>query len=306
MILSKKPLRAEGAKHMKKKLSVLIAGGDYRQTYIAGYFIKYFDKIYTIGFNQTLSFNEITHLEDISDLKDNIDVLVLPPVATNDGVTVNTPFYNKNLYLDTVFDKLCPGAKIFGGNLSDDLSAVLISSGFTVTDYFKNEKLILANTIPTAEGALQLALEETPYVLRGAKTAVMGFGRVGSETARLFKNVGANVFVFDRKADKRKTAEEMGLSALSFDSDKIYSSDIIINTVPALVLTKDILKKLSTDTLIIDLASKPGGVDLSYAKLRGLNVIWALSLPGKVAPVTSGEIIAKTIISCLGLGGGIW
>lgn len=288
---------------MKKKLNVLIAGGDYRQTYLAGYFIKYFDKIYTIGFNQTLSFDEITHLEDIDDLKDSIDILVLPPVATNDGVTVNTPFYGKNLYLNKVFEKLCPGAKIFGGNIKDALFAELVLSGFDVNDYFKNEELILANTIPTAEGALQLALEETPYVLRGAKTAVMGFGRVGKETARLFNNVGASVFVFERKADKRIEAEKMGLSAFDFNSDKIYSSDIIINTVPALVLTKDILKKLSTDTLIIDLASKPGGVDLNYAKIRGMNVIWALSLPGKVAPVTSGEIIAKTIISCLEQGG---
>lgn len=305
MIFSKKPLRAEGAKHMKKKLNVLIAGGDYRQTYIAGYFIKYFDKIYTIGFNQTLSFDEITHLDDIKDLKDSIDLLVLPPVTTNDGITVNTPFYNKHLYLSEVFEHLCAGAKVFGGNISESLLTELTSSGYTVTDYFKNEELILANTIPTAEGALQLALAETPFVLREAKTAVMGFGRVGRETAKLFKGAGASVFVFDRKESKRLESEGLGIPAFAFDSDEIYSSKIIINTVPALVLTKDILKKLSTDTLIIDLASKPGGVDLNYAKIRGLNVIWALSLPGKVAPVTSGEIIAKTVISCLKSGGSI-
>lgn len=290
---------------MNKKRSVLIAGGDYRQTYIAGYFIKYFDKIYTIGFNQTLSFDKVTFLEDITELNDSIDVLVLPPVTTNDGKAVNTPFYNKNLYINDVLKHLAPNALIFGGNISESLFKELCENNYTVTDYFKNEKLILANTIPTAEGALQIALEETPYVLRNAKTAVLGFGRVGRETAKLFKSVGAEVSVFDRKKSKRNAAEKIGLNAYDFGADELYSSSIIINTVPALVISKEVLKKISANTLIIDLASKPGGVDLKYARIRGMNVIWALSLPGKVAPVTSGEIIAKTIISCIKSGGGL-
>ena len=290
---------------MNKKRSVLIAGGDYRQTYIAGYFIKYFDKIYTIGFNQTLSFDKVTFLEDITELNDSIDVLVLPPVTTNDGKTVNTPFYNKNLYINDVLKHLAPNALIFGGNISESLFKELCENNYTVTDYFKNEKLILANTIPTAEGALQIALEETPYVLRNAKTAVLGFGRVGRETAKLFKSVGAEVSVFDRKKSKRNAAEKIGLNAYDFGADELYSSSIIINTVPALVVSKEVLKKISANTLIIDLASKPGGVDLKYARIKGMNVIWALSLPGKVAPVTSGEIIAKTIISCIKSGGGL-
>ena len=290
---------------MNKKRSVLIAGGDYRQTYIAGYFIKYFDKIYTIGFNQTLSFDKVTFLEDITELNDSIDVLVLPPVTTNDGKTVNTPFYNKNLYINDVLKHLAPNALIFGGNISESLFKELCENNYTVTDYFKNEKLILANTIPTAEGALQIALEETPYVLRNAKTAVLGFGRVGRETAKLFKSVGAEVLVFDRKESKRNAAEKIGLDAYDFGADELYSSSIIINTVPALVVSKEVLKKISANTLIIDLASKPGGVDLKYARIKGMNVIWALSLPGKVAPVTSGEIIAKTIISCIKSGGGL-
>lgn len=290
---------------MNNKRSVLIAGGDYRQTYIAGYFIKYFDKIYTIGFNQTLSFDKVTFLEDITELNDSIDVLVLPPVTTNDGKTVNTPFYNKNLYINDVLKHLAPNALIFGGNISESLFKELCENNYTVTDYFKNEKLILANTIPTAEGALQIALEETPYVLRNAKTAVLGFGRVGRETAKLFKSVGAEVLVFDRKESKRNAAEKIGLDAYDFGADELYSSSIIINTVPALVVSKEVLKKISANTLIIDLASKPGGVDLKYARIKGMNVIWALSLPGKVAPVTSGEIIAKTIISCIKSGGGL-
>lgn len=42
-----------------------------------------------------------------------------------------------------------------------------------------------------------------------------------------------------------------------------------------------------------------GGVDFDAAKEIGVKVIWALSLPGKVAPVTSGMIIKDTITNII-------
>ncbi|MGM9936476.1 MAG: dipicolinate synthase subunit DpsA, partial [Candidatus Ornithomonoglobus sp.] len=71
------------------------------------------------------------------------------------------------------------------------------------------------------------------------------------------------------------------------------------NTVPALILTGEVLEKVRQDTLIIDLASKPGGIDFDAAAELGLRVIWALSLPGRVAPVTAGIIIKDTITNIL-------
>ena len=65
------------------------------------------------------------------------------------------------------------------------------------------------------------------------------------------------------------------------------------------MFTRDVLKRIKKDTLIIDLASRPGGVDFSAAKELGLRVIWALSLPGKIAPVTSGAIIKDTVMNII-------
>ena len=70
---------------------------------------------------------------------------------------------------------------------------------------------------------------------------------------------------------------------------------IIFNTVPHVLLTKDILKELRKDVIIIDLASAPGGVDYEEGKKLGLNIIKALSLPGKLSPVTAGKAIYKSI-----------
>ncbi|MGE4275639.1 MAG: hypothetical protein AB7E30_00520 [Lawsonibacter sp.] len=43
----------------------------------------------------------------------------------------------------------------------------------------------------------------------------------------------------------------------------------------------------------------PSGVDLGVAGELGLTVIWALSIPGKVAPVTAGAAIKSTIYNML-------
>lgn len=288
---------------MKNNKKILIAGGDYRQTYLAAYLLKYFEKVYTLGFTLAKKYEGAVVLNDISELSEPLDILILPPVATNDGKTVNTPFFDCEVLLTDVLNKLKPGAWVFGGNLKDDLLSEIDFRGLCAYDYFGDEELTLLNTVPTAEGALKIALEETPFVLSGAKVSVLGYGRVGETVAKLFKAVGADVLVFDRKSLKRTRAQIDGLAACEFNDERIKKSDIIINTVPVLVLDKEKLKKIKRDTVIIDLASKPGGVDLSYAKLRGMNVIWALSLPGKSAPVTSGEIIAKTILSKLSTGG---
>ena len=64
-------------------------------------------------------------------------------------------------------------------------------------------------------------------------------------------------------------------------------------------LTEEELEDLRRDCLVLDLASKPGGVDLEAAGELGLTVIWALSLPGKVAPVTAGAAIKTTIYNML-------
>ena len=73
----------------------------------------------------------------------------------------------------------------------------------------------------------------------------------------------------------------------------------VFNTVPQWIFTREVLAKLSPETLLVDLASAPGGVDGEAARGLSRSVIWALSLPGKYAPDTAGEIIAETVLSMI-------
>ena len=56
-----------------------------------------------------------------------------------------------------------------------------------------------------------------------------------------------------------------------------------------------LLEKINKDCLIIDLASKPGGVDFDKAKELGIKTNWALGLPGKVAAKTAAKYMKRII-----------
>ena len=74
---------------------------------------------------------------------------------------------------------------------------------------------------------------------------------------------------------------------------------MIFNTVPAKIIDKALLDGLEHCRLIIDLASGKGGVDFTAASARGIKAIHALSLPGKVAPFTAGQIICDCVLELL-------
>ena len=167
-------------------------------------------------------------------------------------------------------------------------------------DYLAREELAVLNAVPTAEGAVQLAMEELPVTLQGSPCLVTGFGRVGSALARLLKAMGARVAVAARTPAARAGAIALGCEALDMHSIGKGGYAVIFNTVPARVFTADLLKQLDRNTLLIDLASRPGGVDMEAAAALSLKTVWALSLPGRVAPKTAAAAIRHTLLAMLG------
>ena len=90
---------------------------------------------------------------------------------------------------------------------------------------------------------------------------------------------------------------ELGLGIEDLNKDITF--DIIINTIPFQILDENKLKNVKKECTILDLSSNPGGVDRSAARRLGLKLIWALSLPGRVAPLTTAEFIKETIYHIL-------
>ena len=123
--------------------------------------------------------------------------------------------------------------------------------------------------------------------------------------ACLLAKMGASVTVAARNLRQLAEASSFGNDTVRISSSYALGGlgplceeeafDVIFNTVPARLFDKEVIEMLPKDILLIDLASVPGGVDFAAAKERGINSIWALSLPGKYAPESAGKIIADTL-----------
>lgn len=96
-------------------------------------------------------------------------------------------------------------------------------------------------------------------------------------------------------------AESLGLRGAELARLAVLAPafDTVVNTIPAPVLTEPVLAALRPGSLIVDLASKPGGTDFAAAQRLGCKAIHALSLPAACAPDTAGEAVARTVLTIL-------
>jgi dipicolinate synthase subunit A len=226
-------------------------------------------------------------------------MVVLPLPCTNDGVRVNCPA-GYDIKLTDVFGSLTPSQIIAGGRLGESIHELAAAAGVKLFDYYEREELVILNSIPTAEGAVAIAMAEMPATLHGSRALIYGFGRLGKVLAKTLAALGADVTVAARKRGDFAWMEVNGYHAHNINEPPLcICPDVVFNTVPAPVLGREALSVLERGTLIIELASKPGGIDMKAAEELGHRVIWALSLPGRVAPVTAGHIIAKSLVAIL-------
>lgn len=277
-----------------------VLGGDLRFVYLAGTLAEDGFSVITAGFDHTDLPHCVTGCTHMAQAVRGADFVILPLPVSTDGETLNAPFSRSRMSLDELAESVRSGQTVVGGQLPPTLLKRFADKGVRALDYFSREELMLQNAVPTAEGALQLALEELPVTLAGASCLVTGFGRVSKALCRLLAAVGANVTVAARKVADRALAQTLGYAAVPMESlADAGAFDVIFNTIPAMVLDEEVLRRLPTATLVIDLASRPGGVDFAAAASLGLKTIWALSLPGRVAPKSAGIILKDTILNIL-------
>lgn len=205
-------------------------------------------------------------------------------------------------YFEDNKDKFQRGQIIFGCRIPEEWVAEYAAKGIRVVDYMRAEGVAGRNAVATAEGAIAEALRESCVSIQGSHCLVVGYGTCGTVLASKLGQWKAHVTVMDRKEKKREAARSFGYEAVSFDAaeGEMQTYDIIFNTVPALVLTEQLLAGTKPDVTVIDIASKPGGVDFEYCRKRGIRAKLCLGLPGKYAPKSAAgilmEVIRKTIL----------
>lgn len=167
-------------------------------------------------------------------------------------------------------------------------------------NYMENENYVLKNAVLTAEGAVTYIENETDFSLNNAKILITGYGRIGKALHRILKSYGSNITVCSRSSVSKTEAEFNGASHIDFSKLTEKSDyDIVINTVPHIVFTKAELSALSKNTIILDLASFPGGIDTLVADSLKLKCLNGRAMPSKYTSKTAGICIGEAVLEMI-------
>lgn len=282
---------------------IAVIGGDERYVYMIKRLAHKSAYIFAVGFTEVSFNNPSIQKCTINDLTfKKLDAVILPVHGMDETHSVDQYFPMGQIQIPkTMFTHLSKQAVIFSGTANDFLRSICVKNQRELIVLFELESVAILNALPTAEATLQLAMEETKRTIHEQTVLVTGFGRVAQAIANLFQAVGAKVYIAARQQADLATANIRGYHTTTFDRLKyvVQNVNICINTVPHLIFTNKLIKQMSRKTVIIDIASQPGGTDFQEAYNFGIKAIHALGLPGKTAPVTAGEIIAKPIIERL-------
>lgn len=227
---------------------------------------------------------------------------MLPVSGTSESGEVEATFSNKSITLtEEILMRTPEHCVVFTGISNDFLDQITKQADRKLVKLLERDDVAIYNSIPTVEGTIMLAIKHTDITIHSSKTLVLGFGRTGMSVARAFDALGAKVKVGTIKSPDMARITEMKLTPFNIQDLQhvVTDADIIINTIPAPILKANIIAKMPSNTLIIDLASKPGGTDFRYAEKRGIEALLAPGLPGIVAPKTAGKIIANVLINQL-------
>lgn len=275
---------------MKNKFAII--GGDMRLVNLAKMLQKDGYSICTYALEKAEELKSLG-CNSLQEAIASSEIIMSSIPLSKDGSHVNTPLSSESLTIKELQQNL-KGKKFMAGRIPENLKN---DKEIETYDFLEIEEYAILNAIATAEGAIQIAMEEYPKTLSGSNILVMGFGRIGKVISKMLQGIGANVFCEARKNEDLAYIKAYGYAPVHLhDLDQMLGQfDIIFNNIPVQILDKKRLDLVKKDALLIDLASAPGGIDFEYAKTKKIKTIWALALPGKCAPISAAEYIRDTI-----------
>lgn len=278
-----------------------IFGGDNRQVYMALGFLSKGFRVATYHTHSKITHENCTELSSLRELFESCKVMIGPIPMSRDRMTINASSPAEDLSIDHIEELLSSEHLFFAGVIPSSIAKACEARGIYYYDLMKDERITILNAIATAEGTIMEAIAASERNLHASKCLVLGYGRCAKVLAAKLKALDAHVLIAARSEEALAYAEAMGHSAVSLPYIKciLPSCDYIFNTIPSIVLTPDCLDYVNKQVCIIDIASAPGGIDYAYAEKLQLNAKLCLSLPGKVAPKTSADILVTTIHSLI-------
>ena len=227
------------------------------------------------------------------------DWVILGVPAEKNGA-VSTPLSIQRIQTEDLLTALWPGQTLCGGRFSQATSLAAVRAGLQVCDLMARRDFTVGNAALTAEGAVGLLIGESPRSLWKGKALVTGWGRIASQLAPRLRALGCETRVAARKAGDRAEAEGLGLQSSRMEeiADRAGELDFLVNTVPAQVLSREVLEHMRPDAVLLELASEPG-FDRQLAEELGLRAVYAPGLPGRSAPCAAAGLMRDTIFAVI-------
>ncbi len=273
------------------RIKFAVIGGDYRYKYLS-------ELLKDDGYGVNVYGNKYCNDDGFECTMKNADIVIGPIPLSKDNVNMYMDDC-RSITLEELTDSMARyGIKnIICGVIDSGMRRKFSASNIAAYDLFDMEEVAIQNAVPTAEGAVMTAIQESNRVIFGSSVIVIGCGRCGRILANMLKGIGAEVSVTFRKKSDWAYINAFGMTAvdIKFLESSVNKYDFIFNTAPAMVLNGEILKRVKKDCIIIDLAQAPGGVDYSYARELNIKALYCPGLPGRIAPYTAAEILRSAI-----------
>ncbi len=277
-------------------VTVAVLGGDAREKILVERLAASGANLKVVGL--PVAGEKVVSCHEIARALAGADALILPVPGIDDGGRIHSRYLEQPLILlEEHLTLLVPGSPVLVGMARPKLKEMVARANLRLIELMDMDEVAILNSIPSAEGAIQVAMERLPITIHGSNSVVLGFGRTGITLARILHALGARTVVVARNPAQRARAYEMGLLTADLTGlpEVVAEADVIFNTIPALVLDEQVLVRVRPGTLILDLASSPGGTDFEAARRLGITALLLPGLPGRVAPQTAGEILAKVV-----------
>ncbi len=278
--------------------AIAVIGGDDREVVLVSELVKMGADVRVAGISKLAENKSVQCFKKIEDAVKGVRFVILPMPGIDENGFVRAKYSTEPLLLDkSTMLSFNDDSVMIVGFARPLLKKLASERGVKIVEIAEMDEVAILNSIPSAEGAIKMAMEATDITLHGSNVIVIGFGRCGVTLARMLAGIGAKTSVVARKPKDHARIREMGLTAFTYEQlkDVIGAADIIFNTVPSMVLDREMLKTANTEVYICDIASSPGGVDFTAAGELGINAVLAPGLPGKAAPKTAGLILAQVI-----------
>lgn len=281
------------------RISVAIVGGDLRFVRLAEILCRQNFDVYIYGLchpDLPKEAHICTSIEEIS----YCSYIIGPIPFSKDNKCVFTPMCNSYISLEQFF-LAAANSYVLGSVLNPSLINMFEKHRIRYFDIMEMDEIAILNAIPTAEGAIQYAMQNSEITLHDSRCLVLGFGRCGKILAHKLHGLSAKVSVEARSTKDLAFINTYGYSAVPLSELKLHLQDFdfIFNTIPVRILDRTSIDLFDPNVVYIELASTPGGIDIEYCHQKGIQHVPAPSLPGIVAPTTAANVLYQCLLIIL-------